>query len=747
MHQYSLIIILLFMGQLAFGQEDYQLSGFGIAHDAVIAGQGSHTKGLDIQFRYTPKALTGKEHNFSIELESKDYIIGKQSKAFTYTCSDSLAYLIDSLGIDSIPNLDTIVHIYIPYRAIDAEAGTHNITLSFFVEGKDIHIHKRRFRFQQVKVYDLSLDLQEATILPDSNANPLGLNYTVPDPKWLVKIGVDETLHGLVSRNSFQPKGKKFTTTISNFDTVQVCIYNADPSDSKFLGCYTVEHGSDNYNKKYSFQAIGNKIEDAKFEVNKIERIPPSSNFQITENYDYKNIKGIKIDFNYGLPMHYKRRKIRINISDERQAKFDNIIELDGNRREHNSRIKGTYSYFIAYYNLQESKRIKLVLTGNDKSILEHETADLDIAKTIEGLGLEQKVGHIYKGISGILYEITFHIPQFPQGAQLKLEFPTLSQETKEKLLYWNESQPSKVQKGSHRELPALQNQTIFVFLPYFVAPKRIHLTPKLTIEAIDVPPIVLAKFESEEYACPSGLNDIQIQTTSNEEHNFTGLAGQLFRFNTTVPDYYHSKGIFELQILEDGQAMEADYFINKDVYEKLLQPIHNQKQIEVFIPYRFMTNGATYEVLLQAKNNDFALSEARKETFVNANNTVQTIGLYLARLVVKDWKEVVYKIGIRNNKNMNTTYEHLGYKTILQDTVKGNYKPDIPKAAHFEVSAQDEIVIWIKEKDMRDDQAIRLKTSLDAMQQESGTFTVKNQDLLKQVVFKLTSNKGSGRF
>jgi hypothetical protein len=747
MQKYILIIISLFLCHCSWGQEDYQLSNFNVIENALIAGQGTYTQGLDIQFRYSPDTLNGKEHMFSIDIVSKEYSIGKQTQPFTFTCNDSITYLIDSLSIDSVLSLDTIVHIYVPYRSLDIEEGNHNVTISIFAKGKTLPIYKRRHRIDQIKIYDLFIDLHEASIIPDSNSNPLGLNYNPPDPKWLVKIGVDQTLHGAVTRNSYKPKPKSFNTSITNYDTVSVCMYDSDITVSNFIGCYTLEHGSNNFTKNYSYKKIGPKVEKAKFDVKKIERIPASSDFNIIENYSHKNIKGVKVNFNYSLPIHYERRNIRIQIFDENQAFFENLIELDGNRSQKNSRIIGNYTYFISYYNLQKSKQIKLNLLGNDKTIQQYQTDALVIEKTIDGLSLEQTIGHTYKGISGILYKVDFQIQQFPNGAELKLEFPSLNKKVQEKLLYWNESQPNKIQKGSHHELEAIEKQTILIFLPYFVAPKYIKLAPRLTIEAIDIPPITLANFESEAYTCPLGLNDIQIQPTSNKKHNFTGLSGQLFSFNTLVPSYYHSKGSFQIQILEDGQAIEKGFFINQDVKESKQQPIRTQKNIDVFIPYRFMAKSATYEISLQAKNNTFAISELKKEQYANTNSPVKSIGLYLHRLSSKDWDEIVYKIGIRNDRNINSTYEHLGFKILLEETVDGNYKPDIPKAIHFDIAPDDEIVIWIKEKNMRDDEAIRLQTSLKEIQDEGDVLTIKNQGALKQVIFKLIASKDVGRF
>jgi hypothetical protein len=322
------------------------------------------------------------------------------------------------------------------------------------------------------------------------------------------------------------------------------------------------------------------------------------------------------------------------------------------------------------------------------------------------------------------------------------LSFPTLSTETIAQLFYWNSATPSKIQKGMDIKIPSINQQSIFIFLPYFVAPQSIQLAPELSIKAIDVPPIKLATFDTETYACPSGLNDIQILATSQKEALFTGISGQLFQFSTNVPSYYHSKGIFKIQVLENGQRLEKSFLINGDANTAPEFPIHNQKNISVFIPYRVMLDGARYTVQLQAEGANFTLSESRAEQFINQQAIMQDVGFYLQELQSKDWEQIVYKISVRNNLNPNSTYPLLGYKIIAQDTVHQNHKPAIPVAINFSAALDDEIIIWIKSIDQSDAQALRFSTSIAAMRAEKGLFSLKNEGALKKVTFKLIDKK-----
>lgn len=736
MQKYILILFLIFTGSFIIAQSSYQLSAFTIKHDAIIKGINSHTKGLSIQFKFSPRILTDTLQQFSVEIKSKEHRIAYQEQSFRYRYTDNIAQLVDSLGIDSVDNLDTIIQLYIPYREIAIEEGNHDTYLTIFVKGKGLPVYNRPFRLQQVKTYDLFLDLKTATIIPDSNANPVGLGYNAPDPKWIVTVGANDKLHGLVNRNAFKTKPKSFVETITNYDTINVCVYNADPSVSNYFDCFLVQHGQENFKKDYQ-QLNGRSIQEANFEVKKLERKPISTNFIVTENSEYKGLKGVRIDFNYGLPFQYKRRNIRIKIMNGVHKAIDNIFIIKKERTQQENRIVGTYSYFISYYDLQNTQRVKLILTGNEKIIRQYESQLLNIEKTIEHRSIQQQVGHVHNGLSGILYQIDFKISKLPNEGSLKLVFPNLSKNTISKLLYWTAKDSNTIYKGTKSKLSFAKQQTIYVFLPYFVAPKLIHLTPQLLLETPDVPAIQLVQFDSKYYACPTSLNDIQIQAAGHQAHSFSGLTGQLFTFEFIVPDYYHSKGFFELQILENDQSMKKGLFVNMDANQGNVFPIHNQSVITIFIPYRFMKDAAKYSITLQAKSELFSLSEARTITFKN-KLTIRTKGLYLQQINTKDWKEIVYKIGIRNDKNPNSTYEHLGYKIILEDTIKNNYKTDIPNAVNFKSALDDKLIIWIKEKNQPNDSALRFSTSIRALQEENGFLTIKNQGVLKKVIFKL---------
>ncbi|MDC0231594.1 hypothetical protein OAK19_06465 [Aureispira] len=739
---YLIIIHLFLTGALAFSQQDYQLSSFVVSENAIILGQGTQSKGLDINFVYSPDTLNDQEHQFSVELKLKEHVIAKQILNFTYSPNDSIANLIDSLGIDSVGNLDTIVHFFLPYRSIAAVEGNHNLTITIFAKNNKLPLYNQPYIFHQIRIYDLFLNLRSATIIPDSNANPLGLKYSVPDPKWLVNIGVDQQLHSSINRNSFQAESKFFKTTISNHDKVEVCLYNADPTVDEILGCYTIKHGKDSCSKNLKNLNIENKIQNAQIDVQKMERYPASSNFQVSENFIYKNIKGVNIIFDYDLPLHFKNRSIAIKLMNEKNMEINNIMVLLNKRQQIKNRIVGNYSYFISYYNLQNSKQIQLMLSGNDKTIKHHQTPDLEIEKTIDSLKISQNESYVHRCISGILYKLDFYLPYLPKESQLKLNFPTLNAKTKAHLIYWNEGQNQKTFRESNGALPSVQAQKIYVFLPYFIAPESINLNPELTLESIDIPTIVLTSFKTEALTCPAGTNDIQILTPGYKEDQLSGLSGQLFKFKITIPEYYHSKGIIDIQLLENGQSIEKGFFINNNINPLKKQKIYNQKSIEVFLPYRIMKKGATYEVVLQAKNNNFMLSDARRETYNHTSSPFQTISFYLDRITHKEWKEVIYKVGVRNNKNINNTYEHLSYEIVLQDTVKGKYKPDLPTSFKFQTALKDDLIIWIKELNSSDANAIKIKTSIASIMDQGNELTIKNKDGLKQVVFKLVAEQ-----
>lgn len=732
------ILMLLFYSQLSLGQTTYKISAVKITPQSLIKGPYGQTKGLDIQFQFSPRVLDSLEHHFEVEIKYKEQSIAQQKRTFIYSYTDSIAQLVDSLGIDSLPNLDTLLHLYIPYRNIAVEEGKHSVQISLKAQGKALPFYHRSFLLQQVKIYDIFLDLKSATVLPDSNANPLGLGYHAPDPQWLVQLGVDQELSGLANRNAFSPKAKTIKATITNYDRIAIGVFNADPTAGDYLGRFIIEHGSENFEQDYQHINIGARVPKASFHLKKIERKPAAANFNVSPNYRYKGIEGVKIDLSFGLPLQFKRRNIGIKIMNEQQLPFDNLLLIQKERVQKDNRIEGQYSYFVPYYNLQRSKAIKIWLTANNKIVKQYTSDPLNIPKTIYQASLKQTTGHLYKGISGILYQLDMHFATLPQAAQLKLTFPHLSPTILDKLFYWEANNPQKVFSGKDQKLSLEEQQTIFVFLPYFVAPAQINLTPTITIENVDIPPIQLVRFKSKAYQCPNSLNDIQIHQTSHQEQTIMGLSGQLFTFRLSIPDYYHSKGHFQLQILENGQALEKGFFINNDANQSSQFPIHNQQLIEVFIPYRFMKMDAKYNIILQAKSKNFVLSEERKETFHHQGNTVQEVGIYLQQLKVKDWKQVHYKIGIRNDKNPNSTYEHLGYTFIVDKTIPNTYKPDFPAASTFLAALDDEIVIWIKGSKQTDDQALRFTTSIRALQNNQNSLEINHLPLLKKAVFKL---------
>ena len=459
-----LITFFLFLSRaFVFSQEDYHLSAFIVNNNAIITGQGTESKGLDISFQFSPDTLNYKEHRFSVELRLKEHIIAIQTLDFTYTPNDSIRNLIDSLGIDSIGNIDTTIHFWIPYRAIAVEEGQHDIIVNIFANNNKVPLYQKSYQFKQSRIYDLFLNLQSATIIPDSNANPLGLKYSVPDPKWLVNIGVDEQLESNINRNSFQLESKFFNTTISNYDKVEVCIYNADRTANKILSCYTIKHGKDSCSNILRNLKIGDKVEDAQFRVQKMERYPASSNFQVTENFIYKNIKRINISFDYDLPFQFKDRSIDIQLLKEKDIELKNIMVIKNQRQQINNRIIGKYSCFIAYYNLQNAKQIRLILSEKDKIIRQHQTSNLIIEKTIDSLKISQKQGYVHKCISGILYTLDFYLPFVPKKSEFKLNFPTLDANAKGHIFYWNEGKTHRSFEESKGILPLTQNQKIYI--------------------------------------------------------------------------------------------------------------------------------------------------------------------------------------------------------------------------------------------------------------------------------------------
>lgn len=109
-------------------QNTYQLSAFKLLTQVEKADTNQRvlSKGISVEFRYLPLAIHKDLLRFEVQLWSLGQEVARGQLSFEYQVSDSLVQLIDSLGIDSIPNLDTLLSIYIPYRSIALEQGKPN---------------------------------------------------------------------------------------------------------------------------------------------------------------------------------------------------------------------------------------------------------------------------------------------------------------------------------------------------------------------------------------------------------------------------------------------------------------------------------------------------------------------------------------------------------------------------------------------------------------------------------------------
>ena len=94
--------------------------------------------------------------------------------------------------------------------------------------------------------------------------------------------------------------------------------------------------------------------------------------------------------------------------------------------------------------------------------------------------------------------------------------------------------------------------------------------------------------------------------------------------------------------------------------------------------------------------------------------------------------------MGVRNFKNINRTYPHLGYKTILKDTLANTSRKKMPKSYSIRVHPNDEIMIWIKGKNDHDSKAQVIKTTLAAWIDTKNEFRLNNEGNIKNLVIKL---------
>jgi len=716
----NILIYLLLLSTCSLcAQDKFHIENFTLLKHAELNGEYGSSRGLLAQFLLVDTLVSGEEVNFELTLRSNAFEVFSLRQSYTLDQADSL------------------VQFQIPYRAIELEEGLHQVLLILKFEGKHIPIYTQKFRHRQPKVFDLFLDLKEATIEPDSNYNPIGINQQVPDPVWVVEQH-NQRKQGLVDRNSFQPLPKEMTMTMSKYDTIRLCVYDADPVvDEHYLGCYTIPANEQNIDKKIE-EKLNERVSHIAFHLLKKERQKVASTFQVTDNHIHRGIKGLKIDFTYGLPYYYRRKSIDIALRDNENQAIQQLIKLTNERTQEANRIVGNYTYFIPYHYLQSTKYIDLQLLANQKTIRQHIADSLQIPKTIEQASITQKTSYKYKDISGILYRLDYQLPELKKGVQLSLQFPTLKEQTLAKMKYWSANTPSVIYDGTEQKIPPMQQQTIFVFLPYYVAPKQIALQPKLILKNIGVPAIEVATFKSKPYQRPKELSDISIKSVVTKDHVYTGIAGQLYRFETTIPVYYHSKGHFYLEILEDGQAMKENFFINGNAYGKKKIAIHRQEKIEVFIPYRAMKGGKKYAVSLQAKSDGYPISEKRQENYDNALFSLGKSELYIQKVNAPDWQGVICNYGVRNFKNINRTYMHLGYDIVASDTLPKNSKPKYPKAHTLVLHPDDELVLWVKNKGDRDANAQIIRTSIAQIRAKENELQLKNEGALKQFILKL---------
>lgn len=703
----------------AFAQSDYTLHNFLLLKHVELEGEFTSSKGLLAQFELAHLKSTPQHTKIEVELYSSSFLVFK--------CSKNVA----------LSDTNRLVQIGIPYKDIELEEGVHNVKLVLKINKNPVPVYRERLRLQQPKVFDLFLNLEQATVLPDSGYNPIGLNNNAPDPVWMLQI-YDTEKKGITERNSFQPLPLQVTTTATTFDSIMIGVYDIDPVYTRWLGQYPLTGNNKTFEKEIT-KALPPQVEKSSFGIQWLERTPANSSFTLVENIVHQGIRGVRLKFNYQLPYYFRKKNIRIHLKDDKNQSINNFLPLKEDRKQIKNQIVGEYHYFIPYHNLQQTKQVSIHLIANKVTVQQHSTSPLNIPKTVDDVSITQKTAHQKDGISGILYRLDYQLPELDPTSVLTLQFPSLTDETLEKMTYWSANTPNDIQQATTGKIPTLQQQTIFVFLPYFVAPTKIHLHPQLWLENNHIPPIKMATFESKPYTRPTSLSDITIETSLSDERQYTGLSGQWFEFGTNIPDYYHSKGDFVIQILEDGVPMREGYFINGDCYGKVKEPIKNQKKITVFIPYRAMQAGKRYQVILQAKNKDFGLSETRQEQFDNPMQTIVNKAIYLPQLITQDWKKVVFQIHIRNFKNQNQTYPHLGYKTIVQDTIQSPHRPRMATTTYnIQCHPKDEIIFSFYELGQPFDRAQQIKTSLEALKQNNNQLQLKNEENIKMLLLKV---------
>lgn len=751
LQQYSLLIGLFFWSLISLSAQHGSIQNVKLS-PMVYFGQPQNY-GIRIDITISNQALTTYQYPLALELIHQGRLIGQQQQEFTYLPPDSsslsqlldslapniaLAVAQDSLVLDSLPfGSDTIWSFFLPYRSLALETGNHKLLLNLKTPNQEQNLYSSTVNLEQVPLYDLFLELEKGIIQLDSGVNPLSLSYRAPDPKWLVHLG-NSDFHGLKHKNAFECKSKSIETTIADGDALSVCIHNADPSSQEDLVCWEIPHGNAAYEQTYKDASVSKRLQAVNFQVKKIRRLPPETDFRVKDGVSYRGVQGIQLDFTYSLPLSYKRYQLRINLLNQHYQALKNFITIKEKRVQEGHRIVAHYQYFIAYYELQKSDYVQLLLSANDQHLAQHQTKGLSIQRAVRTANFKQTVGHQRNGISGILYELNFDIAYLPEQGQLEVVFPNFPAQSLSPIEYWTSTTANKIQQGAPILLPNATDQQVFIFLPYFAAPSLIEPSPQLRISSLGLPSMLLYEFRSRPYNRPSSLNDIQIHTTSHAQSSWTGLSGYQVDFAVQIPAFYHSKGYFDLLILENDSIYKGQVVLNNSIGNNLRVPIYQQKRLSVFLPARALKKDAKYKVKLQAKNEAFILSEPRQEQFIHQDNQAKSIQLYLERLDTRQAAEFEYTIGVRNYYNYNNTYPQLSYQTLLKEQIQTPYKPDFPKAHDFDLVPKDELVIWLQPIGQGNQASVQFSTTLEEIEQNKGRFEVLDHPLFKRLVLRI---------
>lgn len=715
----------------SFKDQSFKIRRLRITQQETLYGLNSSSKGLEITYNLSWK------NTFDVAKEG-------YTEYFHYATIEKDGYQVAVLRPDSEKRKFPIalspynLKFELPYRNIALEQGIHKAQIRFWIEGIEEPIYEERLILEQPEIYDLSLELQSAEINKEGDDNYIPpFAKGLPDPKWFVKVGADGLFYSTIKRNSYTPNPYTLNTTITDYDELFVGLYDADVLNDDVLGEYEIMHGRGDFSKEFQNLAL-DKAQNLKFYVVKQKRQPPKFELQTAQDYVYKGIKGVQLNCNYQLPYHYTRTKLRIYVEGDSAKVIDNIIILKEELSKHELRHYGQYSCFIPNYNLQDINHLKFSLKANDVVVHEQQSEQLEIPKFLEHQDSKQQEDYVHKGISGILYTLDYQVTELPELSELKLIIKNLPQSTCKEIAYWTAGQEPQTPKDTFCILPRAIQQQISVFVPYYAAPKEIQPEFILASEIPEVPVLNLISYPSVAYQRPFQLNDIQIRSVASEELIYTGLAGQLFTFNITIPDNYHSKGIFDIAIKANDTLVTQHYFINEESEAPLSVAIQTQKTFKVFIPYRHMKSPANYTVELKASNEDFLLSAPQTELFEYQQEQLVNFGLYLSSFKGKKWSEFQYKILLRNSKTFNTTYNHSNYDEVHSAVIPQTHKPDFPQSVPLFVHPKDEIQLVFYERGGHPSPEGTIKTNYAELKAAKKFFIIKNAGEVKKAFFKL---------